>query len=108
MTINTQNLRRIGALLDEGYQINDHSGVVTQAADIIDALEGQVAEYARIAEKTAAEAGARIDAQAAEIARLREALRPLAEIDLTEPPPNDFAWFVLRARAALSGESNGG
>lgn len=66
----------------------------------------------------AAKAADHIDAQAAEIAEariqiehldrqnnaLREALRPLAEIDLTEPPPNDFAWFVLRARAALSGE----
>lgn len=75
--------------------------------DIIEALEGQVDEYARMLEKQSAEADARIDAQAAEIARLREALRPLAEIDLTEPPPNDFAWFVLRARAALTQEQGG-
>ncbi|MGX5660031.1 hypothetical protein ACWKWV_09955 [Castellaniella ginsengisoli] len=74
MTINTQKLRQIGALLDEGYQINDHSGVVTQAADIIETLEGQVAEYARMLEKQGAEADARIDAQTAEIARLRKAL----------------------------------
>ena len=39
MTINTQKLRRIGTLLDEGYQINDHSGIVTQAADEIDRLQ---------------------------------------------------------------------
>lgn len=42
--------------------------------DIIEALDGQVAEYARMLEKQGAEAGARIDAQAAEIARLRDAL----------------------------------
>lgn len=35
---------------------------------------------------------------------MREALRPIAEIDISQETPNDFAWFVLRARAALSGE----
>jgi len=39
MTIDTQKLRRIGTLLDEGYQIEDRSGVVTQAADEIDRLQ---------------------------------------------------------------------
>lgn len=35
---------------------------------------------------------------------LREVLRPLAEIDLAKELPNDLAWFVLRARAALAQE----
>jgi hypothetical protein len=42
--------------------------------DIIEALEGQVAEYARMLEKQSAEAGARIDAQAAEIAGARQTI----------------------------------
>jgi len=37
--------------------------------DIIDAANGQVAEYARIAERTRAESEARIDAQAAQVTR---------------------------------------
>ncbi|WP_368641725.1 hypothetical protein ABRZ03_02570 [Castellaniella ginsengisoli] len=89
--------------------------------DIFDAANEQVAEYARIAEQTRAEADARIDAQAAEIAEargqiehldrqnnaLRDVLRSLADIDLAGPMPNDFAWFVLRARSALQESSHG-
>lgn len=47
-----------------------------------------------------------IRALLAERDALREALRPLAGIDLTEPTPIDFAWFVLRARAALAQEQS--
>lgn len=47
-----------------------------------------------------------IRALLAERDALREALRPLAEIDLAQEPPNDFAWFVLRARAALAQEQS--
>lgn len=62
-----------------------------------------------------------LDAQAAEIAEakvqvehldrqnnaLRDVLRSLADIDLAGPMPNDFAWFVLRARSALQEGSHG-
>lgn len=71
------------------------------------------------------DAQAKFDAQAAEIAEakgqvehldrqnnalreaiagLRAALQPLADTDLTKELPADLPWFVLRARAALSGE----
>jgi len=48
MTIDTQKLRRIGALLDEGHQISSRSGVVTQAADTIDAQAAEIARLQRI------------------------------------------------------------
>lgn len=49
---------------------------------------------------------AELAAKDAEIARLRGALKPFADTDLTsEHNGSDFAWDVLRARAALK-ESN--
>lgn len=75
--------------------------------DIIEALEGQVAEYARIADQTRAETDARIDAQAAEIARLRVALAGvLVDLEVRgEDGVMDISQGVLAvARAALSGE----
>ena len=109
MTINTQKLRQIGALLDEDYQINDHSGVVTQAADIIEALEGQVAEYARIAERTREEADARIDAQTAEIAEARSQIERLDRQNAGLRAQHDQDSKTLReyaqARDALEAEN---
>ncbi len=73
MTIDTQKLRQAAASV-RAFLNPEYGREISAAADIIDALEGQVAEYARMLEKQSAEADARIDAQAAEIARLREAL----------------------------------
>lgn len=78
--------------------------------DIFDAANEQVAEYARLAEQTSAEADARIDAQEAEIARLREALSSvLADLEMrAEDGVMDISQGALdKARATLSGESNG-
>lgn len=48
-----------------------------------------------------------LDAQTAEIARLRHALSRFASLRLdTTALPEDFGSMILRARAALSGESN--
>jgi hypothetical protein len=109
MTINTQKLREaaanakslttedlIGFRLTATAHITGLARAIESCCDHIDAQTAEIAAQARHA-----------NFLNAEIARLREALKPLAEVDLTELPPNDFAWFVLRARAALSGESNG-
>lgn len=54
------------------------------------------------AEKMRAYAAAAIEAQQAELERLRAALTPFAAIDMASTDlPQDFAWDVLRARAAL-------
>lgn len=73
MTINTQKLRQIGALLDEGYQINDHSGIVTQAADEIDRLRNMAWTNGDILKESQAEA-VKLRGR---VIRLRSALRGL-------------------------------
>lgn len=96
MTINTDTIRDAAEVLD----------TLTSTLAVDHPLRTQAAARAKSCVSGLYSAADTIDAQTAEIARLREALKPLAEVDLTEPPPNDFAWFVLRARAVLSGESN--
>lgn len=68
------------------------------------------AEQLKVQALEIAEAGGQIEHLDRQNNALRDALRPFAEIDLTAPLPNDFAWFVLHARAALAqeqGESDG-
>lgn len=73
MTINTQKLRQAAASV-RAFLKPEYGREISAAADIIEALEGQVVEYARMLEKQSAEADARIDAQAAEIAGARQTI----------------------------------
>lgn len=70
MTINTQKLRQAAASV-RAFLKPEYGREISAAADIIEALDGQVVEYARMLEKQSAEADARIDAQAAEIAEAK-------------------------------------
>lgn len=121
--INTQKLRTFADSLDSNKTPLRVLTAIHAAADHIDAQQAEIDRYRRAAgrwKKVAESAEERVRDQAAEIAEakgqfehldrqnnaLRDVLRSLADIDLAGPMPNDFAWFVLRARAALSGESN--
>lgn len=41
-TFDTENLRAIGKLLSHGYVVTDRSGIVSEAADIIDAQAEEI------------------------------------------------------------------
>lgn len=106
MTINTQKLRQAAASV-RAFLKPEYGREIAAAADIIEALEGQVAEYARMLEKQGAEAGARIDAQAAEIALLREALKKCAAVCAGETFHKQGLIDALEAaRAALAQEGS--
>lgn len=106
MTINTQKLRQAAASV-RAFLKPEYGREIAAAADIIEALEGQVAEYARMLEKQSAEAGARIDAQAAEIARLRDALETIAAYPHARDQEMSTAAMRKIARAALAQEQGG-
>lgn len=100
MTINTQKLRE-AAVSVRAFLKLEYGREISAAADIIEALEGQVAEYAQMLEKQGAEADARIDAQAAEIARLRDGIEEAIRLLGMDRPINPTTTLAR----ALSGES---
>jgi hypothetical protein len=120
MTINTQKLRealdQIEGALHDAYQSagqeccgHGHGGECCGNPEPVwDAADQKIMDVLGPIQRTLSEAVSQVDAQTAEIARLRAALSGvLADLELrAEDGVMDIGQGVLdRARAALSGES---